>query len=384
MTRAIPVAADTWAPAPDYTAPVSWYGRHDGAVLLKDGKSLLVAGGADAASSAVKHAAVYDTGTKTWAAPVPLGTARQLHAVTVLPSGKVLVTGGTGGPTGPALATAELYDPVAKSWTPTKHPMATARWGHSAVLLSDGTVLVSGGSTVPSGQTVRALRSAEVFHPGDETWTAAPDMTDARSGHAAVALRDGKKVLVCGGGAPVGTAADPALAFCEVYDTDSKTWAPTGTMRRPRRAHQATALSATRVLVTGGSAPGALDDGGFDPRSQRTAEVYDVESGTWTDAAPMPAGRAFHRAVAVGAGKVLVIGGADRPEDEAGYRGTLLYDNGTWTTVAGLVRGRWAFAAVAVGAAAHVIGGVTASGLAAADPAVVELTKTMERYGSGS
>lgn len=389
MTTAIQALADTWSPAPDYTAPTSWYGQHDGAVLLKDGKSVLVAGGADASSAAVKAAAVYDTGTKEWATPVPLGTARQLHTMTLLPSGKVLVIGGTGGPTGPALATAELYDPVAKTWTPTKFSMATARWGHSAVLLANGKVLVAGGSAAPAGQTVRALRSVELFNPGDEKWTQAPDMTDARGGHTAVLLRESKKVLVCGGSAPVGTADDAALAFCELYDSErgtEGTWAPTGTLRHPRRGHQATALSATRVLITGGVAPGVDGAGGFDPFSQKTAEVYNLDAGTWSDAGDMPAGRAFHRAVSLGENRVLVIGGTDRPENEAGYRSAVLYENGSWSAAAGLTLGRWAFASVAVGAKAHVVGGVIASGLAAAkvNPVAVELTKKVESYGSGT
>ncbi|TMR01758.1 Kelch-like protein 17 [Actinomadura soli] len=383
MTSATLAAADAWSSAPDYAASVSWLGQHDAAVVLKDGKKVLVAGGADAASAAVRQSAVYDLEQNTWAAPVLLGTARQLHALTLLPSGKVLVTGGRGAPGAPALATAELYDPVQGSWTATKHPMAAGRWGHSAVLLSNGQVLVAGGSTTRPGGTVMAVRSAELFNPADETWTAAKDMTDARTGHTAVVLQTGKKVLVCGGSVPVGTGDDPALAFCELYDTDDKTWTPTGSLRRSRSGHTATALSDTTVLVTGGHAPGALGDGSFDPFARATAEVYTLTPGSWQDTAPMPAGRALHRAVPLGSGKVLVVGGTDDVRNEAGYRSALEYSAGAWTTVPGLAEGRWGFAAAASGAKVIVAGGVARTGLAAAGQGT-ELTRTSERRGGGS
>ncbi len=85
--------------------------------------------------------------------------------------------------------------------------------------------------------------------------------------------------------------------------------------------------------------------------------------------------------MSVGAGKVLVIGGADDIADEAGYRGTVQYEAGGWTKKAGLIEGRWAFAAAAAGATVLVAGGVARTGLAAASEDV-ELTKTAERSGS--
>ncbi len=282
MSSAILAAA--WSPAPEYAVAASWYGQHDAAVMLKGGKKILVAGGADAKSLSLRESAVFDLGAGTWST-AQLGIARQLHALALLPSGKVLVTGGITAPNTAALATAEIYDPENNTWSATGTPMPTGRWGHSAVTLSNGQVLIAGGSVVRSSGTVTALRSALLYTEEEDggTWTEAAAMTDARTGHAAVVLQDGKKVLVCGGSTPVGAAADPALAFCEVYDTDAKTWKPTGSMRAPRSAHIATALTATTVLVAGGRAPGASGDGGFDPFARSTAEVFDLNAagGSW-------------------------------------------------------------------------------------------------------
>ncbi|WP_409495781.1 Kelch repeat-containing protein [Amycolatopsis sp. cmx-11-12] len=373
--------------APDYVAAVTWAGQHDAAVLLEGGKKALVAGGADALSASVIQSAVFDFETEKWSDPLPLGTARQLHALTLLPGGKVLITGGVGAAGGPALATAELFDPTTNKWTSVATPMKTARWGHSAVLVG-GKVLVAGGSTLrPDGKAV-ALRSAELFDPaGTGTWATAGEMTDARTGHAAVVL--GKKVLMCGGSVPVGTAEDPALAFCELYDSEAAagapSWTPAATMRHPRSGHTATALSGTSVLVTGGKAPGVTEDGAFDPFARGTAEVFELTgpAGTWKDAKPLPGGRAFHRAVAVGAGAVVVLGGADDLANEAGYRSALRYEAGEWKPLPGLAEGRWGFAAVASGSTVLVAGGIARTGQASAAQKT-ELTKTAEKFGSGS
>ncbi|MGW4382491.1 Kelch repeat-containing protein [Kitasatospora sp. NPDC004531] len=387
MTTTVPTAAK-WTAAHDLAGATAWFGQHDGPVVLKGTTKVLVVGGADASGAALGRAAVYDPAADTWTATATQPSPRRLHAVTALADGKVLVTGGIGGSTAPGLASAEVYDPVANTWTPAG-TMNQARWGHSAVLLPGGKVLVAGGSAVRAGSTVRALRSAELYDPAATTdaarWTVAGDLVDARSGHVAVVLKDGK-VLAVGGTASVGAEQDPALAFCELYDPATGKWTPTGSLSRPRALHQATALSDTTVLVTGGRAPGAGDGGGFDPVSRRTAEKYDLATGAWTPVKDMPAGRAQHRAVAVGTGAVLVIGGTGSEADEAGFRSVLRYDGSadTWTAQPGLLTGRWGFAAaVLTDGRVLAAGGATRSGLAAADATGTELTAAAEVFDGG-
>jgi N-acetylneuraminic acid mutarotase len=386
MTSSTVRATGAWTAAADLPTAAAWYGQHDGAVPLDQAGAVLVAGGADAASAAVSATSLYDPADNTWRAVGALHTPRRLHTLTRLANGKVLVTGGISGsaPGAPALASAELYDPKDRTWTPTG-ALAGPRWGHSAALLANGKVLVAGGTTLRSGQTVKALRTAELYDPAGGTWTAVRDMTDARTGHTAVPLSGGA-VLVCGGTAPVGTPEDPALAFCELYDPAADRWTPTGSLLRGRSHHQATKVSETQVLVTGGTAPGAPGGGPFDPFSQRTAELYDLGRGEWKAVAAMPSGRALHRAVPFGTGKVLVVGGAASDRDEAGYRSALLYDAAanTWTPAAGLAVGRWAFAVAPLPQGRVLVtGGVARSGLAAADPAGAELTVSTEIFAAG-
>ncbi|MFF3713058.1 Kelch repeat-containing protein [Streptomyces phaeochromogenes] len=383
MTTPTVAATGAWTAADDLPTPAAWYGQHDGAVLLDD-DSVLVTGGADAASAALDKTAVYDPTANTWQPVDTLGTPRQLHTITRLADGRVLVVGGlSGAAAGNGLRSAELYDPLTHAWTATGS-LATPRWGHSAALLPDGSVLVAGGSTIRSGRTTTALRSAERYDPVSGKWSPAKDMTDARTGHTAVPL-DGGVVLVVGGVTPVGTADDPALAFCELYGPEDQ-WVPTGSLLRARRHHQATRVSDTTVLVTGGTAPGSPGAGPYDPFSQRGAERYDLATGVWTAVTEMPSGRAFHRAVRIGSGQVLVAGGAASDRDEAGYRSTALHTTGqdntdAWAPAAGLAVGRWAFAAVVLSDdLVLVTGGVARSGLAAADPAVTELTTATELF----
>ncbi|MFD3606400.1 hypothetical protein ACFWVH_49490, partial [Streptomyces sp. NPDC058656] len=113
---------------------------------------------------------------------------------------------------------------------------------------------------------------------------------------------------------------------------------------------------------------------------------YDLATGVWTAVTEMPSGRAFHRAVRTGPGQVLVAGGAASDRDEAGYRSAALHttdqdDADVWAPAAGLASGRWAFAAVALpDRRVLVTGGAARSGLAAADPAVTELTAATELF----
>jgi N-acetylneuraminic acid mutarotase len=385
MTSAIQTVLGRWTTSDDLHTAGAWDGQHDGAVLLTDG-TVLVAGGADASSAALARTARFNPAAGTdgeWAEDVAMHTARRLHSTTRLADGKVLVAGGTGVGNqfpAPGLPSAEIYDPVGKSWAPAGG-LHVGRWGHSAVLLADGSVLVAGGTAVRSGQSVTALRSVERYVPKDDKWTEVAPMTDARTGHPAVVLSNGR-VLVVGGSVPTGRDDEAALAYCEIYDPKEDTWTPTGNLLAPRTRHQAVAVSDTTVLVTGGSPPGPVGDGTFDPVSRATAELFTVSAGAWTAAKPMPAGRGHHRAVPLGSGKVLVVGGTDRVRDDVGFSSALVYDagSGDWSVAAGLTVGRWAFAATAL--ADHrvlVTGGVARTGLAAATGAD-ELTVSTEIF----
>jgi hypothetical protein len=176
-----------------------------------------------------------------------LATARQAHAATLLPSGKVLVTGGQG-----AGNSAELYDPATNTWSAAAS-FVTARYIHTSTLLPSGKVLVAGGF---GGDFIA---SAEVYDPATNTWSAGGSLVTARSAPTATLLPSGK-VLVMGGG-----ASGIILASAELYDPATNAWASAGTLANARNTHTATLLPSGQVLVAGGQ-----NNSGYPP-----AERYD-------------------------------------------------------------------------------------------------------------
>src|SRR6267142_6480846 len=94
-----------------------------------------------------------------WKPVAPMAEARLLHTATLLANGRVLVTGGFNANDAGAfnLATAELYDPASNSWT-SAHELAGARTLHTATLLTSGEVVVIGGG------------GSEIYDPMSNAW----------------------------------------------------------------------------------------------------------------------------------------------------------------------------------------------------------------------
>lgn len=346
---------------------------------------MVLAGGEDGRRTPTAATAVYDPVAGAWSAPEPMWTPRRLHTVTLLDDGRVLAVGGISrAPDGPAegLAIAEVLDPAAGRWTPTGG-LRQARFSHSATRLPDGRVLVAGGATARPGPSPYTLRTAELYDPVTGQWTQARPMTDARFGHPAVPLDDGR-VLMVGGVLAAGRGHYGALGYCETYDPDSGDWTPAGTLTSARKGHQATLLPDGGVLVTGGDMRGFRpDDWAFDPYSQWVTERFDPGTGTWSPDTDMPWGRSHHRAVLLRSGEVLVVGGTDDISLAVGYQNAMVYAPGTrtWSTEFGTVEGRWAPAAVALhDGRALAIGGLTRSGPAAPVLGEDEVTATTEIY----
>ncbi|MEU0094820.1 kelch repeat-containing protein [Kribbella sp. NPDC006257] len=387
-TEAVAEPAGGWAPADPMPGTGFWAQPADVAVLLDTG-SVLLAGGEDGRRNALNTASLFNPVDKTWAPTGALQTSRRLHTMTKLAGGSVLVTGGVTGPLGSpvrGLASAELYEPGAKTWSPVPD-MHEARFSHSATLLPNGHVLVAGGCAERSSDTRRALASAEIYNPIERSWTKVkPAMTDGRFGHPAILLKGTSKVLVVGGIVPAGPGQYAALGYCEIYDFDKDAWTPTGSLATPRKGHQATLLDNGSVLVTGGDIVGVLgQDWTISPFSQNSTERYDPVGGRWSPDTPMTWGRSHHRAVRLGSGKVLVLGGTDDGTFDIGYRNAAVYDPRpkTWADAGPMAVGRWAPAVLGLGGESVLVaGGIVRSGAAA--PTIGEdlLTDTAEVYTS--
>jgi len=167
--------------------------------------------------------------------------------------------------------------------------LTTRREFHTATLLTNGKVLVTGGGS-DSGD----LATAELYDSATGTFTVTSSMTTARANHTATLLPDGR-VLMAGG--------NPLLSTAELYDPSTETFSSTGPMFTPRILHTATLLSTGKVLIVGGYNPASGISAGF------SAEIYDPLTGIFTVTGGMSAARIGHTATLLASGKVLIDGG---------------------------------------------------------------------------
>jgi N-acetylneuraminic acid mutarotase len=154
-----------------------------------------------------------------------------------------------------------------------------------------------------AGSGLCAERSFEQTHSTQSpspSWVATGSLINARTGHTATLLQNGK-VLVAGGYG----ASDVRLDSAELYDPATGTWTMTGHLNAPRWDHTATLLTNGQVLVAGGVTSAAPPDFG----RTGTAELYDPATEVWTPTADMGTTRSWHTATLLNNGKVLVAGG---------------------------------------------------------------------------
>lgn len=166
-----------------------------------------------------------------------------------------------------------------------------------AALLPDGRVLIVSGEW-----QFRAIGRADIWTPDGAVVALEPPLTN-RANPSVTLLLDGR-VLVAGGygGPNAGAYPSNSIASAEIWDPDTSTFEPTGSMASPRVNHTATLLLDGRVLVVGGSGPGG---------NQVTAEVWDPATGTFDVAGSLAAGRVGHASVLLPDGDVLIVGGRD-------------------------------------------------------------------------
>ena len=226
-----------------------------------------------------------------------MATSRNRHTATLLTNGKVLVTGGYDGTN--TFASAELYDPASGNFI-SAGKMTTARAFHTATLMSDGKVLVTGGN-----DGISNLASAEIYNPETGNFVATGNMSTPRSSHTATLLTNGK-VLITGTWTTSGS-----LATAEIYDPVTGNFVATGSMSTPRNSHAATLLSNGKVLVTGriyGVSP--------------FAEIYDPATGKFNATGNMVSAKYSHTATLLSNGKVLIAGG----KNGGAYDSAEIYD----------------------------------------------------------
>ena len=212
------------------------------AVRLQDGRVFVTGDGVSE---------IFDPTTLKFASVGPMVTARSFPELALLPDGRVLVVGGAqpGGST--RLHSAELFDPVSLSFSPT------------------GAMSFDGGpmGTLPDGRVfVASSPNTEVYDPRSGTFAFAGVILPGGV-TGATALADGR-VAIIGVTSATGFYSG---GFFGVWDLAGQTYREVWGGSQSHPLWSATTLDDGRVLVTGGR--GAPWAGVLDPATEQMTTV---------------------------------------------------------------------------------------------------------------
>jgi hypothetical protein len=232
---------------------------------------------------------------------------------------------------------------------------------YTVTLLKDGRVLIVGGVNFGEDRPVGRLTTAQIWDPHTGKFATTGSLNEPRTDHTATLLKDGRVLIV--GGADLIDGIDNQRS-AELYDPSTGTFSITGSMSWGRAYHTATLLPSGKVLIAGGYGGGTLP--------VASAEIYDPSTGTFSPTGRMSVPRDRHTATLLPNGKVLVAGGVD--EESNALASAELYDpaTGRFTPTAEPMNvGRYGAAATTFSDPTHpgssyvlIVGGRDASGQA--------------------
>ncbi len=238
------VTAETFTPVGALSSP-----RAFAATAPLPGGDVLVVGGCDP-SGCSATAEVFELATRRFRPAASLGMPRGRATAVALADGRVLVAGGCSTLScASALDTTEIYDPTGDRWL-AGPGLSLARAGHTATRTLEGDVVILGGC--PDTTCASTWQSGDRFSPADGAMHAMPEMHVARYGHTATLLADGTVLVV--GGCAGGGCTDTS----EVFDPLREAWSDAATIPAQhgftgQRAHHAAALlDDGRMVVVGG------------------------------------------------------------------------------------------------------------------------------------
>ncbi len=294
---------------------------------LPNGDVLMV-GGTDGASPQVHSRLFRITGSSTltsgvavgrdqytyeWATAASSPVAVVGHTLTALSgslAGKALLLGGA--PAGTGTSTQQLYDASGNAWSAVPNGTLTARYNHTATLVTDAAtdddvVFIVGGqldatTSVPGIQTFKPIAGGTIAAHASET--------EGRLRHRAVAISDYAFLAV--GGARIVAGVLHPRNDCYGYDTDAAAAVAAGYMAIARMDHGLVKLRDGVVLALGGYGRNLSNE--TSNRVLAEAEIWDRASGRWRPAGRMKYARRHPIALLLN-GLVYVVGGLDASDD---------------------------------------------------------------------
>lgn len=246
----------------------------------------------------LNYSEIYNSSTGIFSFGGVMTEGRHYHTATLLKDGKVLITGGyyyRSSEDYSFLSSAEIYDPDTNTFYPTGN-MNSRRAYHSAVLLNDGRVFISGGRY----QTTKC----EIYDPNTGTFYLIRDkISSPRAGHTNTLLDDGKVLITGGDYYDFDNGKYVYLSSSEIFDPVTQTLSDIGNMNSLRSEHTATLLNNGKVLLAGGH---SYNNTSYTYLS--SAEIYDIFTKSFTPTGSMNSTRNHHSAVLLNNGKVLITG----------------------------------------------------------------------------
>ncbi len=206
------------------------------AIQLADG-NVLVVGGAGAKD--LRSCEIYDTFLNRWSEAAKTNFVRGSHRLIMLDSKRVLAVGSS------VTKSAEIYDLSSNKWILTDSLKVRKGSGdHQIVKLLDGRILVIGGYTFDYRELEKqTLRMCEVYDEKTGKWNLVDSLKTPRHSHSATLLKDGR-VLVTGG-----RNFTSVLRTCEIYDPNTNKWTDAAPMNIARENPSAVLLPSGKVFV---------------------------------------------------------------------------------------------------------------------------------------
>jgi hypothetical protein len=269
------------------------------ATYLPDSSKVLIVGGASIQDDMLTYTRLvelYDPATGTFSAATELrtGGARAYHTATLLSDGRVLIAGGEGLVMGAkeTLKSAliiDAHDPM-NVQVSDGIAMREAREGHIAARLADGRVVIAGGRALNPGMPNQHLKSVEIFDPDKGSFSLPVDgsgntvsLSVARYAHSGTALQSGHDVLIAGGMNDSGPVLNPEVLRMGMDGTMSIVTSD-ATLGVGPIAHAADIASNGAVLLSGGYATvsDGLPESGLPMHPSANVEMWQFKETTGT------------------------------------------------------------------------------------------------------
>ena len=253
------------------------------------------------------------------------GVARLDAAVTSLPTGQAIISGGRSA-SGGALPSADVLQSQPSRVIATTVPLRQARAGHTATLVEGGSLLLGGTNAAASAGSAAFVRSPEWVSPSGETRTVeilGGADGPARTGHVtrAVTFEGATYLYLFGGQSPAGSGAAATATF-DIYRVEesggfsfrlerlSPPGGVSGFVPLPDAALASTGPETAAVFGLGAEASSTFTLRWSTPGTPTSPFSVEVQPG-----APLRTPRSAAATVGLGGGLSMVLGGRDADDD---------------------------------------------------------------------